>query len=321
MQQIVDVAKKLELTSIALGCLTRKEICAAFARVNPNTVMTLPNSYNWQSGRSIPRNFGVFEDWATVCGIDEGPHFVMSSSLSEFVRVLGDRFGLPDELLASFGPPPEPEPSAPFDAAGDTTWSAGALLRGSFLAVSPSWSPVQRGRLLAGAMTFEPAAGNVVARYQENILGRTITFSGTGRTDGQICQLMLECEANRGIYLMAFHLPPLPGNFAGGVFAGSALYDPNSEPMSSAIVLLRNHALTPAELVAASEYMDPDPAPIANCLERLGYGRDDGLAVEQELLRLLDGGDDRPSVSVRRDLIGRAAVMLDRRRFETQGQA
>ena len=40
MRQAVDIAKKLELTSVALGCLTRKELCTAFVRVNPNTMMT-----------------------------------------------------------------------------------------------------------------------------------------------------------------------------------------------------------------------------------------------------------------------------------------
>ena len=43
MRQAVDIAKKLELTSVALGCLTRKELCTALVRVNPNTIMTLQN--------------------------------------------------------------------------------------------------------------------------------------------------------------------------------------------------------------------------------------------------------------------------------------
>src|SRR3546814_938288 len=56
MRRAVDIARKLELTALALGCLTRKELCAAFVRVNPNTIMTPQNCYNWQSGRSVPRS-------------------------------------------------------------------------------------------------------------------------------------------------------------------------------------------------------------------------------------------------------------------------
>src|SRR3546814_18562938 len=101
MRRAVDIARKLELTALALGCLTRKELCAAFVRVNPNTIMTPQNCYNWQSGRSVPRSFGVFEDWAAVIGIAEGPLFVMSSGLSEFVGGLGGNFALPADLMRS----------------------------------------------------------------------------------------------------------------------------------------------------------------------------------------------------------------------------
>lgn len=316
MRQVVDIARKLELTSIALGCLTRKELCAAFARVNPNTAMTLQNCYNWQSGRSAPRNFGLFEDWAAALGLAAGPHFVMSSSLEAFARVLGERFSLPEAMLDTYGlaPAPPGEPAA--------AWRNGALLRGSFAALSHAWSPMQRGRLLCGVITIDTdGSGGVSASYRENVLGETIAFDGSGLEDGKTAQVALRCAANGTTFLMAFHLPPVPGNLAGGVFAGNALYDPNAEPVACPLLLLRNHALTPAELDGLAGYEDLSESVLADCLSNLGYGSDPELAAERELLGLLAGGDAVPLVSVPREALGRTAMLLDQRRLQAAGRA
>ena len=317
MRQTIDIARKLELTSIALGCLTRKELCAAFERVNPNTVMTLQNSYNWQSGRSSPRNFGLFEDWAAALGLAEGPHFIMTSSLEEFVRVLGERFSLPGQLLESFGQPPLATTVPAPDNEVGAAWRNGALLRGSFMALSRSWSPTQRGRLLCGSIAFDvQPGGGLTADYRENVLGRLIGFTGGGTEDGRTGQVTLKCDVNGASFFMAFHLPSVPGNLAGGVFAGNALYDPNSEPTASAILLLRNHRLPRAELDKAADYRDLDEASLAELLAMLGYGRDPAMAAERALCELLStSGDAPPLVSVARHMLGPAAVLLDARRI------
>ena len=320
MRQTIDIARKLELTSIALGCLTRKELCAAFQQVNPNTVMTLQNSYNWQSGRSSPRNFSLFEDWAAALGLTAGPHFVMTCTLEEFVQALGERFSLPDRLLESFGQRPAAETGAPATDAEGAAWRNGALLRGSFMAVSLSWSPMQRGRLLCGTIDFDVQAGRgLTATYRENVLGRMISFTGGGVEDGRTGQLTLQCDANGASFFMAFHLPTLPGNLAGGVFAGNALYDPNSEPTASAILLLRNHQLQPAELEQAAGYRELDEPNLAELLDLLGYGRDPGLAAERALIDLLTRTGDVSMVTMARETLGPAAVMLDDRRMGSTG--
>jgi hypothetical protein len=320
MKQVIDIAKKLELTSIALGCLTRKELCAAFQRVNPNTSMTLQNSYNWQRGRSVPRNFSLFEDWAAATGLSQGPHFIMSSALDEFIDALGEKFALPERLLESYGRSAASTATVPTDDGEDPTWRNGALLRGSFLALSVAWSPMQRGRLLCGAIAFQTEGGRVAAQYVENVLGRAIVFNGSGAEDGKTGQVALRCEANGAAFLMAFHLPPLPGNLAGGVFAGNALYDSNSEPTACSLLLLRNHELPHADLEVVTGYQDLDESVLADWLERLGYGRDPERVAEREMLRLLHGVDG-PTVSLRRDALGHAAILLDERRFAAAGRS
>src|SRR3546814_7045405 len=103
---------------------------------------------------------------------------------------------------------------------------------------------MQRGRLLSGVLTRDADGSGLTARYRENILGRTVLFTGDARTDGRTCQVTLRCAANGGTFLMAFHLPVLPGNLAGGIFAGSAIYDPDSDPTASVILLLRSEEHT-----------------------------------------------------------------------------
>jgi len=332
MRHAVAVAEKLELTSIALGCLTRKELCAAFLRVNPQTVMTLQNSYNWLSGRSVPRTFSLFEDWALALGLDEGPHFVLSSSLEEFAAALGRKVVLPAGLLGSLGGGSAATAAAEDRAArsaaeglapaaapaptGGTAWRNGALLHGSFLALSHSWSPEQRGRLLGGALTLQvEEGGRIAADYLERFLGRSVRFSGSGLEDGRTGQLTLRCEANAATYLMAFHLPALPGNLTAGVFAGTALYDPNSEPTASGILFLRNHALDREALEAACGYEDLDSDALARLLALLGYGEDPDRAAEQALLALLSPAATGPLLSLPRDGLIAAATLLDRRRL------
>lgn len=323
MRQVVDIAKKLELTSIALGCLTRKELCAAFARVNPNTAMTLQNSYNWQGGRSTPRSFALFEDWAAVLGLDEGAHFVMSSSLADFARRLGSRYPLPDNLLDAFDGSSSPAPAGPVasgKAGAAAAWRNGALLRGSFMALSLAFSPLQRGRALRGAITLDTdGAGNVAVTYLENVLGQKVPFRGSGLEDGRTGQVALQCEANGGTFLMAFHLPPLPGNLAGGVFAGNAIYDPNSEPTASTLLFIRNHELSQPDLEELAGYDDLSDTVLAGCLDRLGYGRDPAHRAERELAQLLLGSDTAPLLSMARDSMAHAAALLDQRRLKATG--
>lgn len=342
MRHAVAVAEKLELTSIALGCLTRKELCAAFLRVNPQTVMTLQNSYNWLSGRSVPRTFSLFEDWAAALRLDEGPHFVLSSSLEEFAEAVGRRVVLPAGLLESLGgasgaasaareavpgarPETAREPGAGAGAAGaaampgpsrGSVWRNGALLHGSFLALSHSWSPQQRGRLLGGALSFEvQEGGRITVDYREKILGRTVRFGGSGLEDGRTGQVTLHCEANAATYLMAFHLPPLPGNLTAGVFAGTALYDPDSEPTASGILFLRNHALEREALEAVCGYEDLDIEALTRLLDLLGYGSDPDRAAERALLTLLSPIGSGPLLALPRSDVVAAATLLDRRRL------
>ena len=83
-----ELSRKLQLTTIALGCPTSKELCARFAAVNPNTAFTAQNAYKWVRGKATPRLSSVYEDWARVLGDDFTGAFVAASTFEEFARTV-----------------------------------------------------------------------------------------------------------------------------------------------------------------------------------------------------------------------------------------
>ena len=314
MARTIDLARKLELTAIALGCMTRKELCTAFIQVNPNTILTLQNCYNWLGGRSTPRSFSLYVDWAQLLGLDEGPHFIMTSTLEAFTERLASKLDLPEELLGSMkaGPPQSGEgemyaPLAP-------SWRANALLQGSYLVLSLAWAPTARGRLLGGALLLDATNdGELRAEYLETILGQKVRFEGRGMKHGRSAQLALTCTANAETFFMALHLPIIPGNLGAGVFAGNTVYDFDSAPSACTALLIRNHALTQEELDAQTDYLDADADALSELLRNLGYGRDPACAAEKALLPLLTTASDIPLIKVERDALTRAANLLDER--------
>lgn len=321
MARTIDVAEKLNLTAIALGCLTRKELCAAFFQINPNTVLTLQNCYNWLGGRSTPRNFSFYEDWALMLDLDEGPHFIMTCTLAAFTERIAAKMNLPDALLASLGDRPHKSngaaPRQDHVGGQDPSWLANALLQGSYLALSLAWAPTARERLLQGTLHLGTRDdGKLHADYLETILGRKVLFEGHGQEQGHTAQLTLTCQANATTFFMAFHLPILPGNLGAGIFAGNTVYDSASTPAACPILFIRNHALTHDEMEAGMNYLDATAEALAGSLEDLGYGRDPTLAAESALLDLLTRPPDIPLITLQRETLTHAATLVDERRLD-----
>jgi hypothetical protein len=321
MARAVDVARKLDLTAIALGCLTRKELCAAFFRVNPSTVLTVQNCHNWVAGRSIPRSFSLYEDWAQVLGLDEGPHFVMTSTLATFTQRLASKMDLPEVLLSALNDRLLAEAELRVESADapPPSWSANALLHGSFLVLSLAWAPTSRGRLLGGALVLGGSGdGGLRADYLETVLGQRVRFTGHGMKHERTAHLILTCMANGGTFFMALQTPFLPGNLGAGVFAGNTVHDFDSAPTACPALLIRNHALTREELEARTDYLDAGAEGLAGLLQDLGYGRDPDYAAENALLRLLTTAYDIPLITVRREALARAVTLIDERRLQAR---
>jgi hypothetical protein len=50
-----DIGRKLCLTAALVGAVTRKDLAAAFRRVDPATPFDLERAHKWLQGRSRPR--------------------------------------------------------------------------------------------------------------------------------------------------------------------------------------------------------------------------------------------------------------------------
>ena len=65
-----DIDRKLRLTAVLLGTVARKDLAAAFRRVNANTSFDIGRADKWLQGRAQPRERQVYEDWAKVLELD-----------------------------------------------------------------------------------------------------------------------------------------------------------------------------------------------------------------------------------------------------------
>ena len=66
-----DIGRKLCLTAALVGAVTRKDLAAAFRRVDPATPFDLGRAHKWLQGRSRPRERRVYEDWARLVDLGE----------------------------------------------------------------------------------------------------------------------------------------------------------------------------------------------------------------------------------------------------------
>lgn len=269
------LSRKLQLTSIALGCPTSKELCARFAAVNPNTAFTVQNAYKWVRGKATPRLSSVYEDWARVLGEGFTGSFVAASTFDEFAVEVQARHQVPDAALARLGSADAPALAAD-EAEGPASlvplvWQSSHVLCGRYLAVSFAWSRAEAGRLILGRMEIEPGGdGTPEARYSEWLFGQLVPMTGRVAGDGRAAQTVLECNFSRRLYLLALQVPSPPANIVGGMLTGSALHDPNTRAIAGRMVLVRDRSQAEAP-DHAIDYLDPTDEAFDAQIGKLGY--------------------------------------------------
>src|ERR1700722_12640669 len=96
----VAFAEKLRMSAAALGCTSRKEICARFRAVNPATQCDIDRLNKWVQGRSLPRASSVYEDLAKVIGAAKTGHWVAECSLEDFATELAVLVGADASTLS-----------------------------------------------------------------------------------------------------------------------------------------------------------------------------------------------------------------------------
>lgn len=287
---------KLQLTSLALGCSTSKELCARFAAVNPETAFTVQNAYKWVRGKATPRLSSVYDDWARILGGGLAASFVAASSFDEFAQTVRRHLPVPDAALARL----RQDQSTPPALAGSVgeaasrpelrqpSWRPNHWLAGRYLAVSPSWSQAEMGNLILGRAEITPGDGDDFAvRYTENLFGQDITMTGPMFCDGRTAQAALRCSLSLRTYFLALRAPSPPANIVGGILSGAALHDFEARSMAGRIVLVRDH-LERRDPLHRQAYLAASPDLLDDHIGHLGYLDDPRrMAASRQLLALL----------------------------------
>ena len=261
---VVAFATKLRMAAAALGCNSRKELCARFRRVNQATQCDLDRLNKWVQGRSLPRASSVYADLAAVIGTPNPGRWVADCSLEEFASELAARTGVDTATLAvSDSLARRAIPRAAGLLGGIAT------LSGTFAAYSPAWSPHFHGRLLRGALRLSLGrSGTLIATYTELLFGRDVRLTAEAWIGGRSMQLAVREPDGDVPVFISLQIPGPPASVLCGVMSGVAFVSYEPLPSASRIVFIRVPD-TP-RLDRTNRYFNPIPGAIAADIVELG---------------------------------------------------
>lgn len=281
-------ARKLGLTAGVLGCATRKELCARFRAVNPNSEFDLERSFKWLQGKALPRSPAVYDDWAVVLGSSRPGSWLAASSVEAFT----------DEIVALFS-----VDRMEVQALSDRFLGAVLVrqladdgLAGTFLCYSHAWSPFHAGRLIRGVMELQQGTrGGFTACYQESLPSGVWSGRGPGRRSGRVLSVSLEGVVEEHLTLSLL-VPGRPVNVLVGRMQGTTIHGAETKLCTTRIVLLRSAQglkAAPDCFVAAAE------GALAADMVLHGRGSDTSAELAAAMLRFLSppGGSGAAAIS------------------------
>jgi hypothetical protein len=314
-----DLAGKLHLTRIALGCSTHKELAARFAQVNRSTAFTTQSAYKWLRGKATPRTSSIYQDWSRLLDGKLAPPFVAAASFEEFAQALCRHFTVPDAAMAKLRGAPslrvrtpvpdtwrDSEPARRIGAIGTELVRVGpgrraSLLAGVFLAVTPAWSRRQAGQLTLSAIRISEAPDGALAmEHCERVLGHMVASRGTLGGEGRTVHGALHCQHTGRVQFLSLHVPTFPAHVIVGLMCGTALYDADTRSVGSRILLLRSLAPGWEALTPRTGTLEPDAAGLSRELAALGYGagRHGVDEASETLLRFFAARTDSGAIEV-----------------------
>ena len=276
MAQHVD--RKLCLTAAVLGAVSRKDLAAAFRRVNPGTAFDLERSHKWLQGRAQPRDARLYDDWAVLLAIGRPGAWIAGCGIEDFVDALISRGPLAREAL---------EKQA--DLFGGIAESPSFSFLGRYIGYSHAWAPYFRGQLIRGELTIEidRARGRPFARYVERLPTASVRLEGPVAHQHRALYVDLRGADVTPLQLCLF-APAAPASLLGGVMCGLTLLSSEVQISTTRIVLARLPDEA-AGLGPDDHYLRPDVS-LAVDLARLGLSIGDHAAVDEALRAFLGGG-------------------------------
>jgi len=277
-----DIAQKLRLTAAVLGTIARKDLAAAFRRVNANTSFDTGRADKWLQGRAQPRELQVYEDWSKVLDLDRPGEWIANCDIEAFLDEICGRHGRDRKaLLSSIG------------AAGSQKNGGGPALQlaGTFACYSHAWSPYYRGRRIRGELSLDAVSNpnRLPATYTEVLPTGPMALKGALAIDKRTLHLEVS-DTLGGVPILTFCLFPAspPASVLAGLMFGATVIGPDIQPSVTRIVMVRLPMASPW-LRSADAYLPPDGS-VAEELAKLGLPIENSAAVDRGLTEFLAGG-------------------------------
>lgn len=294
-----EIDRKLRLTAAVLGTVTRKDLAAAFRRVNEKTVFDVGRADKWLQGRAQPRERQIYEDWSKVLDLQRSGQWIADCDTDAFLEEVCARHGSDREVLLRSLETASTRRSLQGPAFG---------LAGTFVCYSYSWSPYLRGRFIRGELVLAVASSpsRLPATYTEVMPAARMQLDGTMVVGKRAMHLDVD-DGSGEVPILSFHLFPVspPASVLGGLIFGTTIIGPDPQPTVSRVIMVRLPAAGVSPL-PADAYL-PAEASVAADLAALGLPVDDPAAVDQNLAEFFAGsgigfGFDQVSASAYRAL-------------------
>jgi hypothetical protein len=277
-----DIDRKLRLTAALLGVVARKDLAAAFRRVNATTPFEIGRADKWLQGRSQPRELQVYEDWSKVLELDRPGQWIADCDTEVFLDAICVRHGRDREaLLNAIESPGGRDLSMP---------GAAVELAGTFACYSHAWSPYFRGRLIRGELAIdrESSPNRLPVTYTEVLPTGAMKLRGvlSVAKRGLLIQVS---DAKGEVQFLTFCLfqASSPASVLAGLMFGTTVIGHDAEPSVTRVVMARVPAAT-ARLRSADAYL-PTQGSIAEDLAGLGLRIDDPVAADRVLAEFFSG--------------------------------
>jgi hypothetical protein len=288
-----EIASKLRLTAAVVGAVTRKDLAAAFRRVNASTPFDVDRAHKWLQGRANPRELQLYDDWARLLDLGRPGQWIAECDTESFLDAICARHGTDRDALRRLAEPPgNPERQQ----------ERGSMLAGAYACYSHAQSPYHLGKIIRGSLVIEAAARRkdaLLATYSEAIAVGRIRLRGPVLFYARAVCLNLHMPSHEGMgpLFCSLFLPTLPVSVLAGVMCGPTLIDPSGQPpYATRVAMFRVPAAGAASLEASNRYMDSAEDSASGDLAALGLpvaARAPELGAQLE--SFLRPGGDRPS--------------------------
>ena len=305
-----EIDRKLRLTAALLGTVARKDLAAAFRRVNPKTSFEIGRADKWLRGLAQPREMEVYADWAKVLDLDRSGQWIADCDTEAFLDEICIRHDREREALLR-----ALEASS---SRGGSKARAALDLAGTFVCYSHAWSPYFRGQLIRGELTvgFESTPNRLPVTYTEVLPTGAMELRGLMLVADRSVHIQVsEPTGSAQVVTFCLFQASPPASILGGLMFGTTRIGPDAQPSVTRIVMVRLPASN-ARLRSGDAYLSPQGS-IAGDLAALGLDVGDAAAADRLFAEFLtgdSGGFDQVPVSTYRAL----ADVLDRRLLSTE---